>query len=143
MQIHQLKPIHRVKRKKRVGRGGKRGTYSGRGQKGQKSRAGRKMAPIVREVIKRYPKLKGYRRKNINNKIIVFNLDLLNKKFNDSETISLKTLAEKGLISVKDRRNYSVKILGKGDIDKKLVIEGIKFSKTAKDKIEKLKGIVK
>lgn len=64
MQIHQLKPIHKIKKKKRVGRGGKRGTYSGRGLKGQKSRAGRKMQPAIREFIKKFPKLRGYRFKS-------------------------------------------------------------------------------
>ena len=63
MQLHQLKPTHKAKAAKRVGRGGKRGTYSGRGMKGQKSRAGARMQPLVRELIKRYPKLRGYRRK--------------------------------------------------------------------------------
>ena len=61
MQLHEIKPIHKVKKPKRVGRGGKRGTYSGRGQKGQKSRAGHKMKPVVRELVKRYPKLRGYK----------------------------------------------------------------------------------
>jgi large subunit ribosomal protein L15 len=61
MQLHELKPRHKLKKKKRVGRGGKRGTYSGRGQKGQLARAGRKLKPIVREIIKRYPKLRGYK----------------------------------------------------------------------------------
>lgn len=59
MQIHQLKPIHKPKKKKRVGRGGKKGTYSGKGMKGQKSRAGKRFKPMIRELIKRYPKLKG------------------------------------------------------------------------------------
>jgi len=59
MQFHQLKPIHKMKKRKRIGRGGKRGTYSGRGTKGQKSRAGRKLVPIIRGLIKRYPKLRG------------------------------------------------------------------------------------
>ena len=63
MQLHQLKPTHKAKRAKRVGRGGKKGTYSGRGMKGQKSRSGARMQPIIRELIKRYPKLRGYRRK--------------------------------------------------------------------------------
>lgn len=61
MQIHELKPKHKIKKGRRVGRGGKKGTYSGKGMKGQKSRAGRKFQPIIRELIKRYPKLKGYR----------------------------------------------------------------------------------
>ncbi len=61
MQLHELKPKHKLKRKKRVGRGGKKGTYSGKGIKGQSSRSGRKMVPIIRELIKRYPKLRGYK----------------------------------------------------------------------------------
>jgi large subunit ribosomal protein L15 len=61
MQLHDIHPIHKSKKKKRVGRGGKRGTYSGRGQKGQKSRAGAKFEPIIRSLIKKYPKLRGYK----------------------------------------------------------------------------------
>ena len=57
MQIHQLKPKYKKKEKKRVGRGGKKGTYCGRGIKGQKARAGRKMQPIIRQILKKYPKL--------------------------------------------------------------------------------------
>lgn len=64
MQLNDLKPIHKNKKRKRVGRGGKRGTYSGRGQKGQLSRAGRKLKPVIREIIKRYPKLRGYKFKS-------------------------------------------------------------------------------
>lgn len=61
MQLHELKPKHKRKKRKRVGRGGKRGTYSGRGIKGQKARAGRRLKPVIRELIKRYPKLRGYK----------------------------------------------------------------------------------
>lgn len=61
MQLHELRPKHKLKKRKRIGRGGKRGTYSGRGVKGQKSRSGRRFAPVIRSLIKRYPKLRGYR----------------------------------------------------------------------------------
>ena len=61
MQLQELKPIHKKKQRKRVGRGGKRGTYAGRGLKGQRARAGRRLKPAIRELIKRYPKLRGYR----------------------------------------------------------------------------------
>jgi large subunit ribosomal protein L15 len=77
MQIHELKPKHKNKGKKRVGRGGKKGTYSGKGIKGQKARAGRKMVPIIRELIKRYPKLKGYRRFALDDFSVIVNLDVL------------------------------------------------------------------
>ncbi|PIS13477.1 MAG: hypothetical protein COT67_01505 [Candidatus Tagabacteria bacterium CG09_land_8_20_14_0_10_41_14] len=65
MQLHQLKPSTKNKDKKRIGRGGKRGTYSGRGLKGQKSRAGRKLRPQLRDIIKRLPKKRGYRFKPV------------------------------------------------------------------------------
>ena len=61
MQLHDLKPTNKLKSKKRVGRGGKKGTYSGKGVKGQKSRAGRKLEPPIRGLIKRYHKLRGYK----------------------------------------------------------------------------------
>ena len=69
MQLYEIKPIHRLKKPKRVGRGGKRGTYSGHGIKGQRSRAGRRFKPIIRELIKKYPKLRGYKFKSKINQI--------------------------------------------------------------------------
>lgn len=69
MQLHELRPKHKIKKGKRIGRGGKRGTYSGRGMKGQKSRAGTRFEPIIRGLIKRYPKLRGYRFKTKNEKL--------------------------------------------------------------------------
>ena len=94
MQLHELKPIHKKKPRKRVGRGGKRGTYSGRGQKGQKSRAGHRFQPVIRELIKKYPKLRGYRQKlkikNEKLKIAIVNLDILEKKFNAGEKVTLR-----------------------------------------------------
>ena len=69
MQIHQLKPTHKNKPRKRIARGGKRGTYSGKGMKGQKSRAGRRFKPVIRELIKKYPKLRGYRFKSLKKKV--------------------------------------------------------------------------
>jgi len=84
MQLHELHPIHKPKRKKRIGRGGKRGTYSGHGSKGQKARAGHKMKPIIRELIKKYPKLRGYKfkskAKNQKSKMVTLNLEILEKQ---------------------------------------------------------------
>lgn len=61
MQFHQIQPSRRLKKKKRIGRGGKRGTYCGRGIKGQKARAGAKIRPQVRDLIKKIPKVRGYK----------------------------------------------------------------------------------
>lgn len=137
MQIHQLKPKHKLKKKKRVGRGGKRGTYSGKGQKGQKARAGRKMMPAIRELIKKYPKLRGYRFKKRDNIIAIVNIENLEKKFKDSEVVSPKTLLEKKLIRRIKGRLPKVKILGKGELTKKLIIKDCELSKSAKEKINK------
>lgn len=143
MQLHELKPIHKRKRPKRVGRGGKRGTYSGRGIKGQKARAGRKLKPLIREWIKKYPKLRGTKFKSWKLKPVILNLEILEKKFKSSEVVSPKTLLEKKIIRKIKGRLPKVKILGKGELTKKLKIEDCQVSKSAKGKIEKVGGIIK
>ena len=143
MQIHELKPKHKNKDKKRVGRGGKKGTYSGKGNKGQKSRAGRKMVPIIRELIKRYPKLKGYRSFVLDEYSAVVNLKTLEKTSKDGETINPENLIKKGIISRMKGRNPKIKILGTGKLTKKLIVENCKTSKSAKEAIEKAGGSIK
>ena len=151
MQLHQLKPTHKKKRSKRIGRGGKRGTYSGRGLKGQRSRAGRRFKPAIRELIKKYPKLRGYKFKSKTNlsvgglksKIVILNLEALEKKFNSQEKVSPKILIERGLIRSIKGRVPKVKILSKGKLTKKLIIENCLISKQAKEKIEKAGGTIK
>lgn len=145
MQKHQLKPIHKFKKPQRPGRGGKRGTYSGRGIKGQSSRAGRKMKPIIRELIKRYSKLRGYKFKSPNlsakSHLVVLNLSILDKKFNVGEIVSPETLLEKKLIRTIEGKTPKVKILAKGgDMVKALIFERCLASKQAKEKIIKAGG---
>ncbi|HUW71587.1 MAG TPA: uL15 family ribosomal protein [Candidatus Humimicrobiaceae bacterium] len=147
MQLHEIKPIHKSKKSKRIGRGGKRGTYSGRGIKGQKSRAGRRFKPAIRELIKRYPKLRGYRQKSevkkAKLKIVVVNLEALEKKFNSEEKITPEILLEKQLIRKIKGKIPKIKILGKGKLTKPLTIEGCLVSKKAKEIIAKVHGVVK
>ncbi len=144
MQIHQLRPIHKPKRKKRVGRGGKRGNYCGRGIKGQNARAGAKLKPIIRELIKRYPKLRGYKFKSRERlKIRIVNLATLEKKFKENETVSPTSLVEKRVIDKIGRKIPEVKILGRGKINKKLVIENCLLSKGAREKIKKCGGTIR
>ena len=143
MQIHQLKPKNKSKDRKIVGRGGKKGTYSGRGNKGQAARAGRKMVPIIRELIKRYPKLKGYRSFVLEKYVAVVNLDILDKNIDNGEIVNPETLVKKGIIRSIKGKIPKVKILGKGKINKKLFIENCKVSETAKKAIEKAGGIIK
>jgi len=139
MQLHQVKPIHSSKRKKRVGRGGKRGTYSGRGIKGQRARAGHKIRPEIRDFIKKIPKKRGYRFKSFRPKPEIVNLRDLEKYFQEGEVVSPQTLLEKGLIGRIKGRVPEVKILGSGELKKKLIIENCQMSKSVK-KVLKIKN---
>ncbi|MBU0546940.1 MAG: uL15 family ribosomal protein [Patescibacteria group bacterium] len=143
MQLHQIKPTTKKKKAKRIGRGGKRGTYCGKGIKGQKSRAGAKFEPAIKLFIKRYHKLKGYRFKGHSENQQVINVFMLEKKFNSGDIVSSKSLIEKKLIRLVEKKEPLIKILGKGDLSKKLIIEGCLVSKSAQEKIEKVGGSVK
>ena len=138
MQIHQLK-IKPKKGRKRIGRGGKKGTYCGRGMKGQKSRSGAKINPIFEggrtTMIERLPKTRGF--KSIHPKNQVVNLEQLERHFSESDKASPQTLHESGLIS---KIKVPVKILGRGELKKKLTIEKCLVSKSAREKIEKAGG---
>jgi len=143
MQLHELKPIHKRKKGKRIGRGGKRGTYCGRGVKGQKSRAGRKIVPSIRQLIKKYPKLRGYRFKPQRPKPETVDIDILEKNFEKGDLVSPKILLDKKLISRMKGKTPKVKILGRGKLNKNLIVENCQISKSAKEKIEKVKGTIK
>lgn len=143
MQIHQIKPKHKRKTKKRIGRGGKRGTYSGKGVKGQKSRAGKKMEPIIRGLIKKYPKLKGYRQKTREKIKTVINLSLFEKEFESGEKITPQVLLKKKIMRKIKGKIPEVKILAKGELTKKLIFKNCQVSKSARDKIEKAGGTIK
>lgn len=143
MQLHEIRPIHKKKKRKRVGRGGKRGTYSGRGMKGQRSRAGRRMKPAIRSLIKRYPKLRGYAFNPVGLKPVIVNIGTLEKKFKSDDIVNPETLLKYGLIRRIKGKTPAVKILAEGKLTKKLVIEDCILSKTAKSKIEKLGGNIK
>lgn len=146
MQLHTLIPRTTTKKVMIVGRGGKRGKTSGRGGKGQTARAGNKKRPELRDFIKRIPKLRGRGKnshKTIETKPVVINLETIEKLFKAGEIVSRNTLIEKkGLETFEGRIPY-VKILGKGEITKKLSFEGCKVSKEAKAKIEKAGGSIK
>jgi large subunit ribosomal protein L15 len=149
MQLHQLKRKTKIKSKKRVGRGGLRGKTSGRGHKGQKARAGHRIRPEIRDMIKRIPKLRGHgvnRSRTVNSSVvkpIPVNLSILNEVFSDGDKISPKEFVAKGLVSKKKGKFPIVKILGTGEISKKLEVSKCAVSKSAKEKIEKAGGIIK
>ena len=119
------------------GHGSGNGKTAGKGHKGQKARSG---APRIgfeggqMPLYRRLPK-RGFT--NINSKkIVAINLDVLNR-FNDGDTVNEAKLVEVG--AVKNPRD-GVKILGSGELTKKLTVEVTAFSANAKAKIEELGG---
>ncbi len=132
------------KNKKKVGRGhgSGHGKTSGKGHKGQKARSGGGVSigfeggqmPLFRRVAAR-----GFSNYPFKKTAVPVNLDLLEKFFEDGEKVNLETLVAKGLIK---KSETNVKILGNGDIKKKLEVELTNVSATAKDKIVKAGGSV-
>ncbi len=143
MKIHDLKRHSPLRKKKLVGRGGKRGKTSGKGTKGQKARAGRKMRPELRDLIKKIPKLRGYKFAGVEKQpVSIVNVATLQNAFADNDAVNPKTLIAKRAISVRKGTTPTVKILGDGELSKKLSVSGCLVSSSARDKITKAGGSV-
>ena len=144
MQIHSLKRKTQQKKKVQVGRGGKRGKTAGRGTKGQKARAGHKIRPELRDMIKRIPKLRGRgvnSNKSIQDDAKALNLSHLTV-FKAGEVVSPKNLADKGVIETVHGRYPRVKILSSESKVGALIVSGCEVSAGAKALIEKAGGKV-
>ncbi len=145
MQFHNLKRVTENKKKTIVGRGGKRGKTAGRGTKGQNARSGRKKRPEMRDIIKRIPKLRG---RGVNSfkpyaiKPTVVNVGALETHFAAGDTVSPMALIEKGLARIYKGIVPVIKVLGDGELTKKLTITDCQVSASAKVKIEKAGGTV-
>ena len=134
------------KKAKRVGRGSSSGlgTTAGKGNKGQQSRSGGKtyvgfeggQMPLYRRIAH-----KGFSNYPFKKEYYCINVEILDAKFDDGATVDKAALIEKGFISAKNCT--LVKILGNGDIKKKLNVVVDKVSESAKAKIEKAGGTVK
>lgn len=145
MQSNQLKRIHPNTKRMIVARGGKRGKTSGRGGKGQSARAGNKRRPEWRDIIKQMPKLRGRgvnQNKSIQQKPAIVNVGLLEEVFSAGDKVSPTVLVEKFAINMVSGNIPMVKILGDGEITKKLIVTGCFVSEGAKAKIEKAGGSV-
>lgn len=135
-----------VKKKKRVGRGygsGKGGHTVGRGQKGQKSRS--KVSLLFegtkrrKSLMGRLPMMRGKGKlKPFSKKSLIVNLKFLNL-LKSGATVDVNTLIKAGIVNKKDALEYGVKILGDGELSKKLIVK-LPASKGAKKKIEKAGG---
>ena len=141
MDLHSLQTADGSKHRRiRVGRGraSGKGKTAGRGHKGQFSRAGSRHKPLFEggqmPLVRKLP-IRGFN--NYTRKIIVpVNLDSLNR-FDDGTEVTIVTLMECGLAN---GRFDGVKILGKGEITKKLTVKVSAFSAAAKEKIEAAGG---
>lgn len=146
MQVHQIKRATPLKKSKLVGRGGKRGKTAGKGGKGQTARAGHRVRPAMRDIIKKLPKLRGHGKNRAQSVFYrgpeaVVNVGALNV-FEAGSTINPTALVARGLIGEAFGKNPKVKILGNGDLSVKLTVERCDVSETAKEKIEKVGGSV-
>ena len=119
------------------GHGSGNGKTAGKGHKGQKARSGAPrpgfeggQMPLYRRIPKR-----GFHNRNTK-EIVAINLEVL-ERFEDGATVSVDTLIETGI--VKNPRD-GVKILGRGELTKKLNVQANAFSASAKEKIEALGG---
>ncbi len=142
MQIHNLKRHTGRKYKKIIGRGGKRGTTSGRGTKGQKARAGHRIRPEIRDMIKKLPKRRGHRALRVYRKPLAINLDSLELAFATGALVDQVSLIAVGLIRA-SRRGNQVKILADGTLTKPLTFQGLTLSAAAKAKVLAAGGEIK
>ena len=94
------------------------------------------MRPEIRDFIKKIPKKRGYRFKSIKEKPEIVNLRDLEKFFNDGELVSPETLLEKGLVARIKGKVPAVKILGSGELKKRLKIENCFMSESVKRAIK-------
>lgn len=143
MKLHDLSPTPGSRhRRRRVGRGESSGLgkTSGKGHKGQKSRSGASIRPGFEggqmPLARRLPK-KGFNNAQFKTKFAIVNVKDLEYKFSDGDTVNEETLRACGLVQgIYD----AIKVLGNGDIAKKLTVSVDKVSATAQEKIEKAGG---
>lgn len=142
MKIHDIQPQNPLKSRKRIGRGGKRGTYSGKGMKGQRARSGASITPLFTggaptltgQGSKVVHKMRGQHNGPTSKNVATLNIDQLDSKFTDGDTISLSTLQEKKLIK---RNQKQVKILARGTSQKKFVFQNLTCSQSVLEKYAK------
>jgi large subunit ribosomal protein L15 len=152
LSLSTLKPAQKREARKRIGRGlgSGKGRYSGRGIKGQKARSGsNKMRPGFEggqmPIYMRLGKQRGPYSKDAmpvgphRTATVPVNLRDLDRAFGDGDEVTLETLREKGLIK---NTKTDVKILGTGELKKKLRVTAHAFSASAREKIEAAGGQV-
>ena len=141
MRLENLPKTKEMKASKRVGRGpgSGMGKTSTRGQKGQKARSGVSIKPWFEggqsPLYRRIPK-RGFNNKRFTVRFAIINLDTLNR-FNDGDVVTLELLKEKGIIK---KELSGLKVLGNGELNKKVIVKANRFSSKAVSKIEEAGG---
>ena len=142
MELSNLRPAEGSKHsdnfRRGRGHGSGNGKTAGKGHKGQKARSGAPrigfeggQMPLYRRIPKR-----GFKNRN-SKETVAINLSVLDKKFEDGATVDVEALIKAGII---DAAKDGVKILGNGEITKKLTVKVNAYSEAAKAKIEAVGG---
>ena len=132
--------FHPLPARKGRGVGSGNGKTAGRGHKGQNARTGGGVRPGFEggqiPLYRRLPK-RGFTNSLFKKEYAIINLETLDKLFNDGDAVSMETLLEKGVIR---KELNGLKVLGRGEITKKLTVKAAIFSASAKEKIEAAGG---
>jgi large subunit ribosomal protein L15 len=147
IELFSLKNTHRKKVSPiRVGRGigSGKGKTCGRGTKGMKARSGYKrrwgteggQLPVFRKI-----PVRGFSRTRFQDNEFSINLGLLDTYFNEGDVVNLQTLRDRGVLSNKE--NPIIKVLGNGQLTKKLILEVNAVSKTVEAKVAEVKGEIR
>lgn len=134
---------------RRVGRGqsSTRGKQSGRGGKGQTARAGHKIRPTLRDIIKKIPKRRGYGKNRgrtvwaMKPRPLTVTLSQIEAKFDAGAEVSPKSIVAAGILAYAKKHTPMVKIVGSA-VSKKFSIKGATVSAGAKAAIEKAGGSI-
>ena len=142
MKLHELSPAEgsvRENFRKGRGAGSGNGKTAGKGHKGQNARSGGGVRPGFEggqlPLYRKLPK-RGFNNYRFATKYAVINVQVLNK-FDDGEVVDCAALLSKGIIN---NAFDGIKVLGEGDITKKLTVKAAVFSASAKEKIEAVGG---
>lgn len=145
MRLHDSTPRPgATKRRKRIGCGESsgHGKTSCRGNKGQHARSGHAIRPGFEggqmPLHRRLPK-KGFNNTLFRYRIEVVNVGQMDAAFEEGATVTHQALSDAGLVN---KTCDKVKVLGNGDITRKLTFQGLQVSSTAKEKIEKAGGSI-
>ena len=142
MELSNLRPApgckHTSKFRKGRGHASGNGKTAGYGHKGQKARSGAPRLGFEGGQMPLYRRLPKRGFKNINSKeIIAINISTLDAFYEDGETVTLENLLERGVVK---KLGDGIKVLGEGELSKKLTVQVNAFSASAKEKIENAGG---